>query len=83
MNIKKHRPFIGILSLVINIILPTLICIYYCQIATSHEEIIACGILAALLLLWIITLIVALRELGGLVLHLVDHNRGKSVLLRN
>ena len=70
----------GTVSLVINILLPTLIYNYYHQLINICEETVTYGILAMLFLLWVATLIIALRELGGLLLHQVNPNYDEKIL---
>ena len=74
MNYKKYHLLTGTVSLVINILLPTLIYNYYHQLINIYEETVTYGILAMLFLLWVATLIIALRELGGLLLHQVNQS---------
>lgn len=78
MQDKKHHLFLGFLSLVINIILPTLIFNYQTFATSIHDEKIIYGLLATLLILWLTTLFIALRELGGLVLHILNHKCSKE-----
>ena len=80
MNYKKYHLLTGIVSLVINILLPTLIYNYYHQLINICEETVTYGILAMLFLLWIATLIIALRELGGLLLHQVNPSYDEKIL---
>ncbi len=69
MNYKKYKLFAGTLSLIINIILPTFIFNCYNQQDSICDKTVIYSLLIMLLLLWVSTLIIALRELGGLLLH--------------
>jgi len=67
MKYKKHHLLIGTLSLVINIILPTFIFSFYQKLTNACDappE--AYGIISILIILWLASLFIALRELGGL-----------------
>ncbi len=69
MNYTKYKLFAGILSLIINIILPTFIYNCYNQQIGTCDKTVIYSLIAILLLLWLSTLFIALRELGGLLLH--------------
>jgi len=69
MNYTKYKLFTGIISLIITIILPTFIYNCYNQQIGTCDKTVIYSLLVMLLLLWVSTLIIALRELGGLLLH--------------
>lgn len=74
MNNNYHL-LAGILSLVINIMLPTLIYNFYLKPTIEcNETVVSYAVLAVLSLLWMITLLISLRILGGGVRRIVNQN---------
>ncbi len=79
---KKYHIFLGILCLVVSIVLPTFIYLNYLEIKSLCETVFnymdyqatAYAFLVFLSFLWIGSLIVALRELGGFIIHLDDRD---------
>ena len=66
MKYRKHYLLIGTLSLVINIILPTFIFNFYQKLTNACDTPEAYAIFSILIILWVASLFIALRELGGL-----------------
>ena len=81
---KKFHLVAGLMCLVINIVFPTLMYHYYMQLKSlcetmfdySDYELMGYGLLAVLFLVWVSSLFIALRELGGWVLQLGDKDYG-------
>jgi len=85
---KKHHIILGVVCLVISIVLPTLIYNYYvelkslCEVMANYsvfEVPVRYGLLVTLLLIWFVTLMVALRELGGSVIQLAEELKPESI----
>ena len=74
MSHRKHCFLVGVLSLIINIILPTFVINYYQDISAHYycNDIWDYGGFITLLVFWVFSLFIALRELGGLMLHELD-----------
>ena len=66
MKYKKYYLLIGTLSLVINIILPTFIFSFYQKLTNACDAPEPYAIFSILIILWVASLFIALRELGGL-----------------
>jgi len=78
---RKHCFLVGVLSLIINIILPTFVINYYQNISAHSycNDIWDYGIFITLLIFWVFSLFIALRELGGLMLHELDFSSSRSL----
>jgi len=84
---KKYHLLTGFISLVITIILPTIIVNYFSLLKTlceslfdySFYQIIGNACLVLLILIWMATLIIALRELGGYILQLGDYDYRRNI----
>ena len=87
MHQKKYHLLTGFVSLAINIILPTLIVIYFSQLKTlcetlfdySFYQMVGNACLVLLALIWVATLIIALKELGGYILQLGDYDYRRKI----
>lgn len=66
MNYNKYHLLTGTMSLAINIVLPTFIFNYYQKLTSVCDSPEIYGIFSTLIILWLSSFFVALRELGGL-----------------
>ena len=85
---RKYHIFLGLLSLVISIVLPTLIHQYYHLLKPWNDAIlqnnfyvavVTYGSLFILVLLMFVFLVVAMRELGGSLMRIIKNDQNTKI----